>query len=690
MLEGGSQEAPLHTPRHRLWLTLVISGCLVLWLRLLDGVQGEQPFYYAFDMDFVTALDVLFLRSELLPDHLCHPGLGMNLILTGVAAAASALGQLSAGSLDALGAMLNPLAGLAELTDILRATLPYAVVGTALLLASLVLRISAGSPVLFPVALLVLASAPATIYASKVIRPETFAVLFWSAAAFTAVTAAGQRGLARRLAVVATGLLAALSFFTKVQGVFYLAALPLLYLLAIELAPDAEQKPPPVLSSRRVRLIYLVTAAGILLSFTLASWLAHRTEVPTGLKTWAQGWGVTPLWLAVLLLPVMALVLTCLALWRPGRWAWVDCVAEHLVLALVGATAGMALHLLFFEQASLGGRYLLLDLKMALLRRTDLIALPGLSEIAKTLRALLHRNPAALLAPLLLLAGLGEARRRGLVSVGWRPIILLAGLLVLGLLQIGLASRPGWKDFIWQETLPLLIGMISAALLVTRTSRWRLPLAATSAVVLMILAGMQIESSLRLEDRLQQPGGRTFRQRPWIGGIHEFNANQRLYVRRMREVYRPDMRGPAFAHASLHRERRATARSLLPELKLDHTHIGVLARGFAVQPGKLDTRIHKAPAALAGSMLLALPSPGSARTQRLKLRPRNDLNLLLFVAEESEIGRDVPALQTTEYQVELRGPGGPLLRRGIRVVKPVELSLDTLGAPVFLVVVAAG
>src|SRR6516162_6405961 len=102
---------------------LIQIATITLIFFLIRSIR--YPFYFIFDMDHTTMLDMLLINSGRLPDHLNHTALGMYVFMRLTSSVASALGVLTTFRLEDVGAALNPLLPVAELTTFLRLHSPF-------------------------------------------------------------------------------------------------------------------------------------------------------------------------------------------------------------------------------------------------------------------------------------------------------------------------------------------------------------------------------------------------------------------------------------------------------------------------------------------------------------------------------------------------------------------------------------
>lgn len=201
---------------------------LAAWAYL--WISGQFPFYFIWDMDLPTVLDIIVMQSGLHPDHVNLPGFGMYLVLDLWIGLAKHLNWISAVDLDALANSMSPLACVAELTDCVRSLSPFIDLGFALfqgLALTFLLRIPA------PLALLVFAvflSQSSSLYHAAMNRTELYAMFFWGMGfCALAVAARNQARRAKALWILAAGVALGLAILTKLQVVLYVVALPFLF-----------------------------------------------------------------------------------------------------------------------------------------------------------------------------------------------------------------------------------------------------------------------------------------------------------------------------------------------------------------------------------------------------------------------------------------------------------------------------
>ena len=114
---------------------VVFSAVVVLLLCWHVSISCNYPYYFIWDMDYITSLDTVLIQSGLLPDQMCHPSFGVYLPLFFSEKIAHLFDVVSALDLEDIAGSLNPLAAMAELTDFVRLHSPFLSVGIAVLLS---------------------------------------------------------------------------------------------------------------------------------------------------------------------------------------------------------------------------------------------------------------------------------------------------------------------------------------------------------------------------------------------------------------------------------------------------------------------------------------------------------------------------------------------------------------------------
>ncbi|CAL7963088.1 membrane hypothetical protein [Gammaproteobacteria bacterium] len=203
--------------------------CVFLW-RYLSICQA-YPYYIAWDMDLSTTIDVILINSGLIPSHFAHPGFGMYLIFRLTTKIAYFFGSIAIKSLADISASLNPIVGVAQLTDFLRYHTPFMLVGIAFF-SWLSVYIHFKERKFFGLLLLLLLLTQSSfLHHAMLIRSEVYSLFFWSVGLFFgSCVIKSDKNFRKILYTTLTGFFIGLAFFTKVQSVFLVMLIPVMML----------------------------------------------------------------------------------------------------------------------------------------------------------------------------------------------------------------------------------------------------------------------------------------------------------------------------------------------------------------------------------------------------------------------------------------------------------------------------
>lgn len=679
---------------HR-WSTAgsVAAFALAAWAYL--WLSGRFPFYFIWDMDLATVLDVVVLRSGLHPDHVNHPGFGMYLLVDLWIGLAQALGMVSAVSLDDLARAMSPLACAAELTDAVRVLSPIVALGSALCLGLALTRLARLPAGLAPVVFAVLLTQSSLFYHASMNRSELFAVFYWSLGLLALACSAGEAaGRSKAAWILGSGLCLGLAILTKLQVVLYVLATPAFFAFALAARGErlADWWPTPA-SGRETG--YRALAWANLTLYVALLVLAWFVEPPDGVWSFTERYRPT-LYAGLFLLLYLACALGLTGSWvaRPAAHG----LLRFLTLLSAGLPGCGLLVFLVLPKLGLGWQYLLVLYKMTFLRG-ELFAPKPVSEYLRCLVDYWRYEPATLAAYVLAL-GLfllwAWRRRRGpAVTVG---AVLVAGL---GLGCAVLSARPILRDWLWWETI-LGVWTLAFLLLPWGTRTWGMRLAS-----LLVLAGLGLgniammrETLPRLDAVYSQYG---FNPRPWLSFVF-FGSHQKYkaFIRE-RYGYADDAAvkaslGPELLQATRHAAVRRLAAYPFPGRAVDLRQVSLATPGFPVLQHDLALRLTVVPPELAGAVVVDalaaralgpfLPDPPKGEPTEewafapydaasgLVVLPRKDLTIWLF--EPSETGQDGPVLEAAD--------GGRTVRYvGRTIDRYTHLALPQGSHPFFVV-----
>jgi len=634
-------------------LLLLAAGAVLL---RLVSVANQYPYYFAWDMDLTVTEDCILIHSGLLPDLIVHPATSMYLLLHPSLEAAHALGLVSVLSLDELAHSLNPLSGAAELTSYIRLHSPLLAMGVVLLLWGALVLVFRPAPVWRLLLLITLGTQASLLFHAALVRSSLYAVFFWSAAVcLAALAAVCQRPRRGRVWLVLAGVAMGLSVMAKIQAVFCVVAVPLVYLLARPALGDDNGAARPSAMAPRA-----VCALSLGLAVVVASLLfaAYRTPVPQGVSRWNSAFGVTPQG-AALVVGALALAAGQLALARrKATEGYAFQVSAALSLMLLGFVASFALVFLFFRDPAQSFRYVCLTVKMLFLRQMhDAAADYGAGPLG--VGKLFFLNAPApfvlhgLCTALLLFRGLRSPR---LGQAFWAlPLSALAGLAAL------LGARAILRDLIWVETLVNFLSLTYVFVVLRDLKgpsrmRWLWPVAAM--VVALALSNVVANAGMpaRIDAHYNNYG---WQDDPWL--THVYRHNQTRYGDLMEARYEMG-RDVAKRQAMRHKEIRRAVDYVFPNQRLTHRNIGTVAEGFPVWSDALGWRISAFPESLReatvvdnGPVALRRHSlfrknkvQGTSedinkvkrvdRADHLAMLARADLRILLFVHEQDAAG----------------------------------------------------
>lgn len=650
----------------------LLIGVLVAGLayRLLN-LPGDYPFYAYWDMDQVTAVDLLLLNSGHMPDHIHHPGGAMYWLQNSLLTLYHQFGWISVRTLDGLAAAVNPVGAMAELIDQLRRWSAWISLGTILWLWLAVTRVRRLPTWLRYAFLLVLASAPFASYHSSLIRTDTYAAFFWSLALWLAIRAATEQGWRRQSLMLAHGLAQGLALFAKLQ---VLLLLPIPYLLARLVA-----RPVPNVSRWPSAGLWLALPALLL---PLPAVIALPILEQGGAFLYGAQFGPNPIFFATLVGGILLLALHfSLPLWRSltddlGQILTGFVVAPWLVCLAAPAWPERWLYLLHLYKIVFWRPFPVQDFQLGLdLLRFDWpVSVFMAAALAIYLRSL--RGGSATMA---------NTQHRWLRPEGLAGLVLL-----LVLLQVAVGSRPIVRDMIWLETAGLSCSAILLALAWPaarqQARRWLM-------LALLTVAGGNLYLSFAMPGQIAAVynhytydpsrilfavlnGNNTFYTQA-IGQRLQLNSQLTAVPTLPKALNRPVLQEPARSavlQAINHQAQRRLVTELLPGSFLDWTSIGNSTPGLPVWKGSA-ARFDWVPPAFVGATSVDLSDPGGQTrrayrldrniqdaesldyftwksTTQVTVMPRNDYSTFLF-------------LDKADYQALIRKPlaqaYGPLI-----------------------------
>ena len=435
---------------------LLIAG---LALAYFLNMNTNYPFYFIWDMDHTTVVDLLLIQNGELPDHINHTGYGMYLFLKLAHDISVKLGLVSIFNLSDLSASIQPILGVAELTDFIRRISP----ALAFLVAA-ILGLSLGKLTnkffLACGGLIALLSLPSLLYHSAFVRSELYAVFFFTVS-ICLITKAASTCLENSKTwislIVSAGLFAGLSYLTKIQGIFYFIFIPALYIFLEDSFQNKRWNLlPKTLTGKSLNVV-----AGINFFLMLALILGAIFRHARG-ATFTQEYDINIIGIGYILFSSL------LFFSRFSRWGR-GIQIPFLHIYFLGFHFAFLTHFLMYSKPSVFLKYLLLDAKMIFFRNNYYQSYShiGVLEYFKSVLPYTIEQ-----IPILFFSFLGLAAFHFYISVNkqTRAISALISVIILGNTLI--ASRGILRDLLWMEIL-LSIGVILFSFHIIRIWKFR-------------------------------------------------------------------------------------------------------------------------------------------------------------------------------------------------------------------------
>ncbi len=708
------------------WLTplsFAVAGALLLVGYM--AAMRHYPYYFLWDMDLTTALDLLLIQDGELPAHINHTGFGLYLFSKAFHTLACGVGWVSIQNFADLHTALNPFPAMAELVTAMRLTLPFISMAQVLAMWLLFALLFRPGPALGLALLLFLGIRESGFFSATMIRSSPISVLCWTVALILLVQATrAKRPNARSLCLFAVGVLLGLCFINKLQSAFcvVMAGFFMLFLDAY-LPPSSSAT--PYRPWRTVALIALSSAALAFFAYCcLAAWrLNVSCEIDIGRGGYHCcgytrpsytffGAAAFPALVGLASLPAAMAFL----FWRKQTQGPAYRLAAAAALVAAGIVASLLLHLLMFSEAGQGWRYLLTDFKMAFLREQAPLSFEPLLTNRLHLQKMLWHFAALLgvhaTLTLLLLCGWWFRFLR----LTWQQLGLLLGMALLAGLQFGLAVRFIDKDLLWVETVFGFLVLLYVFVIRKTACRHKNLLRTACAV---LLAGLFAVNTLhastltcRLDANYNLYGWKDY----WFfDGLYGPHGEYKRFMYARYPTAR--MREEAQRQAIAFQENRRAANFIFQNQRIPLTKIGAVAKGFPVWSGNLDYRIAAYSPGLASAIVVdnaAMPRlehalyhedlarklyshPGPKTRKHKGPAPlavliRPDIDILLFVREDDiAVLEDAlndykfPIAAATNYEVVLSKGTENRTYHGLRIQNYAEIPVDRLAHPYFSV-----
>ena len=688
---------------------VVFSAVVILLLVWHISISYNYPYYFIHDMDYVTSLDLVLIQSDLRPDHICHPGFGMYLPLSFSQKIAHFVGAVSASDIDSFADSLNPLAMMAELTDFVRRHSPFLSVGIAVLLGLAIHRLFGVSRWYLLFFIVLLGTQESLSYHSSMVRTELYSVFYWSAAVWTtAMAVKADRAGSRWIYLAVTGILLGLCFLTKVQSLFYIAAVVVLQLVLFSVFRDDKEQGHGNRSRKGARLILAVSLFNVVV-FLVLGIASYLVRIPKGVPVWAVGFGITPV--VIVFISALVLLFLCqLFLYLTNRISSeIFRLSSFLSIVAAGFMVSFAAFFLLYSDAAVSVQHMLLSFKIAFLREPRLLHIPEASEYISNFLLYLRHNPTVFIVNIALSLFLILGCHFRFVQIEKIQVLLCLLVTVLGIAAIFVAARLVLRDTIWKEILLNFLSLFYFAFLVTRTVRYRRLLSRVGVGLLLVLFFTNCIHAYNMPNRLDaEVNYYGWGADRWFNPV--YGGNQQEYGAIMQEKYNQTTAWIAKTKALEHKRIRKTVDFVFKNQAVTHRNIGIVFEGFGAWSTEPAYKIVEVPSALRGSILVDNASvelkrnaffkkeyvrqesrypykiKKSASSKLLSVLSRSDLKIFLFVHAE-----DVPRLVSKEivrtpYKILLQNSDKAIELQGLEINNYSEIPLIRIRQKCFFVI----
>lgn len=686
----------------------IITICVLLVLFFRSSLN--YPYYFIYDMDQVTAVDTVLINSGSLPDHINHTGFGMYLLLSASSRIARALNIVSASNLNDLDHSLNPLAGMAELTEFLRLHSPALILVVVLTLwfsLRLLFLLPRGLALL---ALFVLGFQESLFYHATLIRTDFYSVFFYCVALLLLVlaTRSKRHGLLLFLIFLA-GVLLGLSFLTKIQSLFFIAAFPFFLALFFSIPSD---RPAPFLPTVRLRMLSLVASLAGFVIFTILVVLAYQTFIPQGYGTYTGTYGFTLL--AAVSMAAMAFLFLgqLVLLFSPKLRERFFIPATALTLLASGFVGSLFLHLVLYGDYH-GMQYLLYDFKAVFFRPAS-YSLSGEESFA-ALYNLSRYSPWLFYVHFIFLATLVLGRSKGIIQISMRQVLLCVALTLFTVLHVFFATRFILRDLLWVEIFFNFLTLVYASLIISHLAGG---VRLVHSVVYVCLAALIAGNLLHI----RTIGNRTdanynvmgWSRSWWVLETLFHHNNQDKYKFLMRSKYTPDASKAAIWNSDNFAANRRLAGFVFQNQTITQRNLGIVSKDFPVSVDKPEYRIASVPAMLSESILVDSasahrknqvfywPQLVTARSEELdkfrrvtdprlvSILPRHDLRIFLFVEKRDLNKIDFEKPDPNSPIITLRKGNETLETQGVELTGYREIPVTDFSGVYFFVILRTG
>ena len=179
-----------------------------------------------------------------------------------------------------------------------------------------------------------------------------------------AIAVKATNPIVRRSSLLVTGLLLGLSFLTKIQALFYLAAVPILLLLAVSLSQDSQKQSHPPTTAKGAYWILAVSLFNVV-AFLVLGIASYSTPTPRGVPTWAASFGIEPI-TVLFFLAFLSLFLYQLFLCLTKKISSdIFRLSSFLSIIAAGFILSFTFYFLLYSDSAISIKHILLHFKMS-------------------------------------------------------------------------------------------------------------------------------------------------------------------------------------------------------------------------------------------------------------------------------------------------------------------------------------
>jgi hypothetical protein len=584
---------------------IVIAAVVAAITVFYFWISAQYPYYFMWDQDYVLTLDSVLIQSGLLPDHIHHPGFGLNFLWVFTQKIAHSLNKLSILTLEDLQGSLNPFAAMAEQVAFMRLHTPIVLTVMVLSLWMALTRLFSPPFWLSIGILLYLGTQNSVIYHASMIRTEAYSLFYWSLALAFSVCAL-KRGKNKWLWYLMTGAMLGLAFLTKLQCFFYLLGYVLFFILAgmITHFQRLPLKSGFTSTDRWTDLFMAFIGLGFYVGLLA---IGASVPIPPGLATWTKNYYISPIAILFLLVFLALLLLSFRERKKvsPTIQYFGGFRCREFIFIAWGFLGSFLLHFFLFSDFTIGFQYLIYDFKMLFLRMSFHQS-HSLHEYMNHLIQIVSFEPLHFILHLLLFLFVALFRKKMFESQAISRIFLVLIGLFWALLYVNilLGTRDFLRDLLWVEVL-LVFSICLFLLMITQARvtkrRYRIALC---LVVLALGIGSNVSGAITMFARTDADYNHYgWESNYFFSGV--FSRNHRTYTEIMKKRY---SRLPGISLVKRQAERasetRRTVSFVFKNQSLSFQHIGIVAPGFWVWRDDPSYRFSKIPHPLIGSILV--------------------------------------------------------------------------------------